>query len=210
MSSGTQPSDRFLYKVTRLFIVLVFFFVMCAQASGQKSSNPDSKTLGKALDYFTGGKYHEALMLMINLDKKYKLNPRFKAYIGICYYHEWEYKQACKFLDEAIPDLEVYAPHERNIYYNTAAESHFMLEEYETAIQLYEKQITVCHDNEKGDVFYRLGFCHMFIRNWQNAADYFMSAISYYKTFNNPDRISRIVQAENMMKGCEEKIKETE
>jgi len=193
--------------MTRLLTLCIFFFVLNAHAAGQKAKNPDSKTLGKALDYFTGGKYHEALMLLINIDKKYKLNPRFKAYMGICYYHEWEYKKACKYLDEAMPHLDVYAPHERNIYYNTAAESHFMLEEYGKAVPLYERQLSVCHENEKGDVFYRLGFCHMFMENWQNAADYFRSAASYYGKFKVAERASRAIQAEKMMKGCEEKAK---
>lgn len=194
--------------MTRLLIAAIAFFLLPAQSAGQKSGNPDSSKLGKALEYFTGGKYHEALMLMINLDKKYKLNPRFKAYIGICYYHEWEYGMACKYLDEAMPHLDVYAPHERNIYYNTAAESHFMLEEYAKAVPLYERQLLVCHDNEKADIFYRLGFCHMFMENWQNAADSFRSATSYYSCYPVPGREPRAVQAEKMMKGCEEMIKE--
>lgn len=193
--------------MTRFLVFVIIFFLLPAHSIGQKNSNPDSKTLGKALDYFSGGKYHEALMLMRNLDKKYKLNPRFKAYMGICYYHEWEYDMACKYLDEAMPHLDVYAPHERNIYYNTAAESHFMLKEYEKAVPLYERQLLVCHDNEKADIFYRLGFCHMFMENWQNAADCFRAATLYYGRFYIPGRTSRVVQAEKMIKGCEEKIK---
>ena len=88
----------------------------------QHDAVPDTRMLGKAVDYFASGKYHEALTLFVKLDKKYKLNPRFMAYIGICYYHEQEYTQACRYLDTSIPSLSIYAPAERGIYYHAAAE----------------------------------------------------------------------------------------
>lgn len=172
----------------------------------EQETNIDSKELGKALDYFSGQKYHEALIIMKNLDKRYELNPRFKAYIGICYYHELNYELACKYLDEAMPHLEVYAPHERSIYYNIAAESHFKLEEYEKSIPLYEKQFLVCYDNEKGDILYQLGFCYMRNNSWQNAADCFSASIAYYKSFSVPDRKPRIIQMEKMIRGCEKNL----
>lgn len=164
----------------------------------------DSNRLGKALDYFAGGKYHEALILLVDIDKKYNLNPRFKAYIGVCYYYEWDYKEACRYLDAIIPELEVYAPHERSIYYNAAAESHFNLAEYNLAIPLYERQLLVCYDNEKGDAFYRLGFCYMFIEKRQIAADYFNSALQYYTRFNPSGKENRITQIGKMLNGLKE------
>ena len=100
----------------------------------QHDAVPDTRMLGKAVDYFASGKYHEALTLFVKLDKKYKLNPRFMAYIGICYYHEQEYTQACRYLDTSIPSLSIYAPAERGIYYHAAADSHFKLEQYAEAI----------------------------------------------------------------------------
>lgn len=187
--------------------LLVIALAISANADDRQTSFPDSKQLGKALDYFMGGKYHEALILMNKLDKAYNLNPRFKAYIGICHYHEWDYEQACRYLNDAMPQLEVYAPQERSVYYNIAAESHFMLEEYEKAIPLYEKRLLVCRDNEKGDAFYRLGFCYMFRQKWECAAEFFKSALLYYTKFMTPDSTSRIVQLERMIKGCEENIK---
>ena len=88
---------------------------------------PDSEELGKALEYFTAAKYHEALLIFQRLDKTYKLNNRFKAYIGLCYYNEWDYETAAKYLDKAIPQLEAFAPRERSVYYYAAGESHFNL-----------------------------------------------------------------------------------
>ncbi len=193
----------------RLLTFLLLFLSVSMPAVCQKSGSPDTRKLGKALDYFTGGKYHEALLLFKELDTKYKLNPRFKAYIGICYYSEWEYAAAFKYLDSALPSLEVYSPAERNVYYNAAAESHFLLEEYSKAVPLYEKQLLVCRDDEKGDVFYRLGFCHLFQNNFQDAADYFRSAVTFYERHDRTAHSSRAIQAKKMIKGCEEKIKKS-
>ena len=44
--------------------------------SAQQSGMPDKEQLAIALDYFSGGKYREALNILSRLDKKYKLNPR--------------------------------------------------------------------------------------------------------------------------------------
>ncbi len=186
-----------------ILILLTFALpALCRQADSD-----DKQMLGKALDYFMGGKYHEALVMLVPLDKKYKLNARFKAYIGICYYHDWNYKKACEYLDEAMPELEVYAPHERSVYYGILAESRFELGEYGRAIPVYEKQLLVCYDNEKGDVLYRLGFCYMFLENWQNAEDYFKSALIYYTKYPSVDKEARKPQLEKMIKGCEDRIK---
>lgn len=165
----------------------------------------DSERLGNALDYFQSGKYHEALLLFQKLDKEYNLNPRFKAYIGICYYYEWQYKEACTYLDEAIPKLGSFSPHERSVYFYADAESYFNLQLYHKAIPCYEQMLLVCYDNEKPEVLYKLGMCYMFGKDWANAHDYFTSALSYYVRYRNtPDEHARIKQIENMIKGCEE------
>lgn len=176
-------------------------------ATPRHDTIPDTRRLGMALDYFAGGKYHEALALFVTLDRKYTLNPRFKAYIGLCHYYEWNYKKAAEYLDGAIPALAVYSPAERNIYYKAAAESHFYLEEYPAAINLYELQLLVCQPAERADALYRLGFCYMFDQRWSIAADYFRSSLAYYAAFPRPNVSSRISQLKNMIKGCEEKVK---
>lgn len=193
--------------MNRLVCIFLLIFALAVNASAQ-GKGEDSRKLGIALDYFAGGKYHEALMLLSQLDKKYALNPRFKAYIGVCYYHEWEYEKACKYLDEATPQLDAYAPHERSIYYNCAAESHFMLQEYAKAIPYYERQLLVCYDNERAEAYYRLGFCYMFAEQWQQAIDYFESAQTYFSKFLLPDKDARMAQIANMIKGCKDKLEE--
>lgn len=193
------------------FLALLIFSLLTLQSHGiaySQGGNNDSEMLERALDYFAGEKYHEALLLLNRLDKKYDLNPRFRAYIGVCYFHEADYKEACRYLDDTMSRLEVYSPGERSVYYNVAAESHFMLNEYEKAIPLYEKKLLVCSNAEKGDIYYRLGFCYMFLSKWQCAAEYFTSAMSYYSAFNAGQKSARIEQLERMIKGCEEKAGE--
>lgn len=176
----------------------------------QQQKSYDSEQLGKALEYFSGNKYHEALNIFEKLDKKYKLNYRFRAYMGICYYYEWDYKKACEYMEDALPHLEVYAPHERSVYYHVAAESFFNLEEYSKAIPLYEQQLNVCYDNEKADAFYRIGFCYMLKENWTNARDFFYSALEYYKQYSDKTAVvsSRIIQIQKMLPGIDKRIAE--
>lgn len=189
--------------IQKKIIICIFVSLLALAAIGQTARTmPDKEQLEIALDYFSSSKYREALTLLTKLDKKYKLNPRFKAYIGVCHYYEWNYKEACKYLDATIKDIEVYAPHERSIYYFTDAESHFFLEEYEKAIPLYEKMLNVCFNNEKGDAFFRLGFCYLQINENKVALDNLNSALLYYEKFGySDDKKARIVQIKKMIEG---------
>ena len=189
--------------IQKKIIICIFVSLLALAAIGQTARTmPDKEQLEIALDYFSSSKYREALTLLTKLDKKYKLNPRFKAYIGVCHYYEWNYKEACRYLDTTIKDIEVYAPHERSIYYFTDAESHFFLEEYEKAIPLYEKMLNVCFNNEKGDAFFRLGFCYLQINENKVALDNLNSALLYYEKFGySDDKKARIVQIKKKIEG---------
>ena len=100
----------------RLCCILAFLCLSILSVSAQ-TTDPDPVLLDKAVAYFNSEKYHEALLIFQQLDKRYKLNDRFRAYIGLCYYNEWEYKSATKYLDEVTPRLTMLAPHERSVYY---------------------------------------------------------------------------------------------
>ena len=121
----------------RLCCILAFLCLSILSVSAQ-TTDPDPVLLDKAVAYFNSEKYHEALLIFQQLDKRYKLNDRFRAYIGLCYYNEWEYKSATKYLDEVTPRLTMLAPHERSVYYFANAESHFQLQEYKAAIPFYD------------------------------------------------------------------------
>ncbi len=192
----------------RHIALTVLCLVLSAVAKGQTVGEmPDKDQLAIGLDYFGSGKYHEALNILSRLDKKYKLNPRFRAYIGLCHYYEWDYEKATCYLDSCINDIGIYSPHERSIYYFADAESHFNLGEYAKAVPLYEKQLNVCYDKEKGDVFFHLGYCYMNSGEWQNALDNLNAALLYYERYGYPaDKKARLVQIGKMIKGCEKKL----
>ncbi len=186
--------------------VLWFLLVIPTTTCGQDVK--DSDKLGMAIEYFQSAKYHEALLILSKLDKKYKLNPRFKAYMGICYFYEWDYKNAIKCIDSIMDRLSVLAPQEQSVYLFCSAESHFFLNEYDIAIPIYEKMLNVCFDNEKADALYRVGFCYMFREEWENAYESFNSALSYYTHFGCPDdKKQRLAQLRNVINGCKEHIK---
>lgn len=122
----------------------------------------DAEQLARALDYFASEKFHECLVLLQPLNRRYKLNPRYRAYLAVCLYYEWEYAEAIRLFDEVIPLLQGLAPHELSLYYWMDAESYFALQQYARALPLYEKMLPLCRDNEKPDAYYRMGFCHLF------------------------------------------------
>lgn len=122
----------------------------------------DAEQLARALDYFASEKFHECLVLLQPLNRRYKLNPRYRAYLAVCLYYEWEYAEAIRLFDEVIPLLQGLAPHELSLYYWMEAESYFALQQYDRALPLYEKMLPICWDNEKPDAYYRMGFCHLF------------------------------------------------
>lgn len=192
-------------KLFVVSLVLAYIIISCyvnLPARAQSRPANDSEMLGKAIDYFQSGKFHEALLLFDKLDKRYKLNPRFRAFLAVCYYYDWNDEKTCEYLDSLIPQLEPFAPHERSIYYYINAESHFNLGQYEKAIGYYEQMVNVCYNNEKSDAFYRLGYCHLFNKDTLTAYDYFNSALAYYQQFRNFESDKpRIAQIEKMIKG---------
>lgn len=178
---------------------LVFFCPQIIRA--QQSADADK--LGMALEYFQAGKYHESLMLFQRLDKQYKLNPRFRAYIGLCYYYEWDYKKAVQYFDKVLPELKGLSPHELSVYYYAAAESYFQMQKYDKAMAYYELDLKVCYDRDKGDVYYRVGLCYMFGQEWQKAYDSYSLAEKYYNEYHSSVNLeSRLAQIANMKNGC--------
>ncbi|MGN0068394.1 MAG: tetratricopeptide repeat protein [Prevotella sp.] len=189
----------------QLYVIALFAMLSewTSSSAMAQTRNADSEQLSKAIEYFQSGKYHEAMLILQPLDSRYKLNPRFRAYLGVCCYYEWDYENATRYLDESLGYLDVFAPHEQSIYYYCDAESHFQLEAFEKAIPLYERVVNVCYDNEKADVFFRLGFCYMSMRQWETAQEYFESAQAYYVQFGCPDdKLPRMEQLKKMIAGC--------
>ena len=185
----------------------------------------DAEQLARALDYFSSEKFHECLVLLQPLNRRYKLNPRYRAYLAVCLYYEWEYDEAVKLFDEVIPLLQGVAPHELSLYYWMDAESYFALQQYARALPLYEKMLPLCRDNEKPDAYYRLGFCHLFAAESSGASSsekvsgssesleastaerkkakecFELSLEGYLKYRNTPNEQARIAQIRHMIGG---------
>lgn len=185
----------------------------------------DAEQLARALDYFASEKFHECLILLQPLNRRYKLNPRYRAYLAVCLYYEWEYAEAIRLFDEVLPQLQGLAPHELSLYYWMDAESYFALQQYDRALPLYGKMLPICWDNEKPDAYYRMGFCHLFAAEASGASSsekvsgssessgssaeerkkakecFELSLEGYLKYRNTPNEKARIAQIRHMIGG---------
>lgn len=191
-------------RLRRLLLILLCFVSVSVFPQGKKA---DTEALGRALEYFQSQKYHEALLIFQRLDQSYKLNARYKAYIGLCYYYDWDYKKATEYFDTFLPKLDMLAPEERALYYYADGESHFQLGHYDQAIMLFQSALTLCHDRDKGDSWFRIGFCYYFLQQPALAQGCFLVAEYYYATFrNSPDLQARRQQMAHMMRGLRPEI----
>lgn len=191
-------------RLRRLLLILLCFVSVSVFPQGKKA---DTEALGRALEYFQSQKYHEALLIFQRLDQSYKLNARYKAYIGLCYYYDWDYKKATEYFDTFLPELDMLAPEERALYYYADGESHFQLGHYDQAILLFQSALALCHDRDKGDSWFRIGFCYYFLQQPALAQGCFLVAEYYYATFrNSPDLQARRQQMAHMMRGLRPEI----
>lgn len=189
----------------RLLIILTLATIGWLPVAGQAA---DKELLGRALDYFQGAKYHECMLILSRLDSVYTLNPRFRAFLGVCYYHEAAYDKAAKQLTAVMDDIEAFAPQERTVYRWTCAESLFTLQRYQEAIPHYEAMLAVCRPEERADALYRLGFCSMYTADWHAAEERLESAIAYYNQYRSADREARLTQAFHMLAGIRQRLKD--
>ena len=182
--------------------VALFIFLTLSTLSSVNAQVRESEKLGKAIEYFGGQKYHEALILFEGLSRKYRLNPRFYAYMGVCYFKEQDYRHASEMLDSIIPHLEPFPPHERGVCYYSCAESHFLLGEYPTALSYYEMSLPVANEHEKGDIYYRMGCCGMMMESDSIQIENFRQAKIWFEKadMSIPETRARRKQTEVMLR----------
>lgn len=185
--------------------ILPLLILLLSAHSTLSPAQSDSEQLGKAMEYFQGAKYHEALLIFQRLDKRHRLSPRLKAYIGLCLYYEQEYAASCKYLDPLFPDLQGLAPHELSLYYFCAAESHFFQGEYADALPSYSSMLPLCYDNEKGDILFRMGFCHLQMEHNTEALTCFEQSLACYEQYGCPaEKSPRLVEIRNIIHGLKQ------
>ncbi len=187
----------------RLILLLLCIWGL-AQASDQET---DTQRLERAVSYFQGGKYHEAMVLFEQLDAKYSLNPRFYGFLGVCYYHERLYEEAAAVLDKYMDKLEVFAPSERAVYYFTGGDSHFKEGDYETAVGYFEKALSLCYENEKPEIYYKLAYSHLRMDDTETANVLFKEAEDYYALYHTIPKLSaRISEMQGIVDDCEREL----
>lgn len=187
----------------QLLLFILFSLLIVIPSSAQNTAE-DKEKLSRAVEYFNTEKYHEAGLLFRQLNEKYELSPRFKAYLGICEFQDWNYPAVTEIFDSIYTELTVYAPLEQNVYYNAAAESHFNIGNYKDAINYYKLALKVCTDREKADLRYKIGISYLQIKHNNEARINLILAINLYR--KNPtgrDDRSRIKQIKKMLRGLQ-------
>lgn len=169
----------------------------------------DTELLGRAVEYYQSEKYHECIITFNKLQKHYKLNPRFMAYLGFCYYKEKQYEEAVKCLKDGIHELKAYSPKEQAVFIYSCAESYFNLQRYEDAITYYRLALPHTEGNDKADILFHTAFSYYLQENFQAAQPLFSEALALYKSntsSNDELHVARLRQTETMLKGLKKII----
>lgn len=165
-------------------VMLTVSLAVAATIAHSATPTADTDILNKAVEYFQSGKYHESLLMFRRLHSRYSLNSRFMAYMSVCLYYDAEYEQCADIIDSIAPRLNVFAPHEQSVYFYCAAQSCHKIERYTDAIAYYERVLLLCYGNEKGDILKDIGMCYKAMGQIPTAQEYFLSALAYYRKFN--------------------------
>lgn len=179
----------------------------------------DTELLGKAVEYYQGRKYHECVLAFEKLQKHYKLNARFKAYLGMSYYKDMQYEHAVENLKAALPELTAYSPKEQAVYNYSCAESLFFLERYREAITYYDKALPLTENPDtsfvnydKSDVIYHTAFSYYMLNDYPKAYQLFKQSLAIYeaKPASPDDALhnARIAQVTNMLRWLKERVEE--
>lgn len=145
-----------------LMVVLLCFGCDTAVFSQRQtpSHRQDTELLGKAVEYYQGGKYHECVLAFEKLRRSYQLTPRFLAYLGFSYYKEQRYEEATEILQTVMPQLSAYSPRERAVYAYSCAESLFTLRRYRESLKYYDMALPLTEGNDRADVLFHTAFAY--------------------------------------------------
>lgn len=189
---------------TALTCLMLTAALTVPQHAAAQTKRQDTELLGKAVDYYSGGKYHEAVLAFEQLRKRYRLTPRFQAYLGISYFKERQYEEAAENLRQCIPELTAYAPKERAVYLYSCAESLFHLGHYDESMDYYRQALPFVEGNDRADVLFHTAFAYYLKEQIEDAYPIFIEAHALYKQYTHPaDELhtARLQQTETMLKG---------
>lgn len=189
------------YTCLLLCTILLWCVSVTPVLATSTTKSADKEKLERAIQYFQGGKFHEALLLFAPLSKKYTLSKRTIAYMGVCCYYEGDFEMATNCFAQSAEDIEYFAPQERAVYYFCRAESFLQLKQYADALSAYETFTTVCHPNEKAEAYFKMATCHMACKQWQQALFFLISAQEsneVYPIFSN----KKTLKINDMIKEC--------
>lgn len=195
---------QLLHYAMKLWLILLMLTAPAVHTIARDKAG-EVELLGKAIEYYQGGKYHESILAFEKLGRTYKLNPRFTAYLGMSYYKEMQYEEAAKYLKRCLPELQAYSPHEQAVYAYSCAESLFQLERYTEAIEYYEQALPLVSGNDRGDVLFHNAFAHYLTQGeTPEVVRLFSEALSAYKadaTNATSLQVARLKQTETMLRG---------
>lgn len=205
LADWERPYIKRLLRYTLKMVALLLMLAMPAVSGYCNDRSGEVELLGKAIEYYQGGKYHESILAFEKLNKTYKLNPRFTAYLGMSYYKEMQYEEAVKYLKRCLPDLQAYSPYEQAVYTYSCAESLFHLERYAESIKYYEQALPLVSGNDRGDVLFHNAFAHYLTQGeTAEVMRLFSEALTAYKA-NATDatalQVARLRQTETMLRG---------
>ena len=166
-----------------ILLLLVLAFPQTSYSQTKYDNISDKEKLNKAVDYFQSGKYHESIILFKQLEKRFNLNYRFRAYMGVCYYYDHEYRLCDSIISSVSDKLEGCAPHERSVYYYCAAVSSLETGKLKQAINYFEKTLLLCYDNEKGNILGHIAKCYLGLDKVDVAQEYLLSAKAYINSY---------------------------
>lgn len=173
------------------------------QAQAQNAQTTDRERLGKAIEYFQTGKYHEAMLLFSYLNEHHRLSARTIAYLGVSCYYDGEYAEACKYLDQTADKISVYAPQERLVYYRCNADAHYRQEQYAEAIGMYERCCLVGDIASRQDSAYHIALCYIALKQWSQASEWLHTSLAYLEAMpTNKDTVAKTQSIREAMEMC--------
>lgn len=172
-----------------------------ADCLAQRDNDSSVETFSKAIEYFGGQKYQEALLTFEKLEKTHRLSTRMQAYKGVCQYKTEQYEDAVKTLSPVARLMNNFSPHEQAVYYYAWGESNFQLGHYFESVPCFELAFNVSIESDKAEICYRLGFSQMMCAEYEDAIHWLTEAEKWYdKTEMDEITTAHREQAKRMLK----------